>query len=57
MGKLIAERATARAAEAASDAAECVQLGRYADARDLIAETRMRLDDAEKRIGEAEKEA
>ena len=46
---LLIRRARRRAAEAAQDAAECVSLGRIADARSLLAEAAQQLDLAEQR--------
>ena len=40
----MARRARNRAAEAASDAAECIALGRYDDARDRLTESGRHLD-------------
>jgi hypothetical protein len=45
----LVKRALNRAAEAARDAAECIDLGRIDDARSLLAEARHELDTAERR--------
>ena len=48
-GSLLAERARNRAAAAASDAAEAISIGRYDDARQLLAEAGRHLDTARER--------
>lgn len=53
----LAHRARNRAAESAADAAECITLGRYDDARGLLAEAGRHLDRAEKYEGKQREEA